>query len=158
MSKLNSHSFSGFTLIETLISLAIIMSLSVIGFQSFQNVNNSEALNKDISQIISVLRQARSLTLDSKNADQYGVHFENSQVVLFEGTTYISSDINNVKTSLNNRVRISSIVLSGGGSDIIFEQLTGKTSQDGNITLSLINNPSNIKRITVYKTGLAEIN
>lgn len=148
----------GFSLVEILISIAIIGIISVIGTQSFQSVNSSEALNKDSLQVISVLRQARALTLDSKDANQYGVHIQNSQVIMFEGATYVNNATGNITTSLNNRITISQISLTGGGVDIVFDPLTGKTGEDGTITLSLISDPATQKIITIYKTGLAQIN
>ncbi|HEY4505127.1 MAG TPA: prepilin-type N-terminal cleavage/methylation domain-containing protein [Candidatus Paceibacterota bacterium] len=154
------HNFeqNGFTIIEILIVLAIVALLSVVSFQSFGRINGSEAINKDAFQIISVLRQARSLTLDSKNGNQYGVHLESSRVVLFEGSSYDPNSTNNTIVSLSNRVTISSISLSGGGSDVVFEKVTGKTAKSGTVVISLINDNTQTKTITIYGTGLAEFN
>jgi len=58
---------------------------------------------------------------------------------------------------LNASDAVFNITLAGGGSDVIFNRLTGETSQNGVITLS---SPSTaqIKTVTVYKTGVVESN
>lgn len=156
--SLNKNLSSGFTVVEMLVVLGLVIVLSSIGLQSFQTLNTNESLNKDALQVLSVLRQARAFTLASKNADQYGVHFEATRVVLFDGDTYNSSDPANIETVLNTRVGISTISLATTTTDLVFDPLTGKTSEDGTVTLYSKKSPTTTRVITIYKTGIAQIN
>ncbi len=148
----------GFTLAETLMVVAITVMVSMIMFFSFSNYSSTEALSKDQARVVSVLEKARALTLDSYNSSQYGVHFATSTVTIFTGTTYNPANSSNLVTTLNPRVQISNITLVGGGSDILFNRLSGETNQMGTTTLSLVANDSVTRTVAIYSTGLIQPN
>lgn len=135
----------GFTLVEIIIIVAIIVILSALTFQSFSNLSEREALDKEALHVLSLLHEARSLTLSSKNATQYGVHLENSRAILFPGSSYSAGNPANKIVDLKESVTISTITLTGGGSDVIFNRLTGATGESGTTTLSLLADPSQTK-------------
>ncbi len=98
------------------------------------------------------------MTLASKNANQFGVHLESSQVTLFEGNTFVPGNSSNVVNLLNKRVNINSINLAGGGVDVIFQRLTGETVQSGTVTMALVASTTRTKTVTIYGTGLFQTN
>src|ERR1035437_5373941 len=120
----------GFTLLEILIVIAILAVLTVISLNTFVQIKNSQAQQMDTETIVETLRQARSQTLSSQSASQYGVHFASGAITLFTGASYVSNDPNNKIFTLSN-VNVITASLSGGGSDIVFNRLSGETSQDG---------------------------
>ncbi len=148
---------SGFTLIEILVVLAIVGLISIFIFTSLNNYKKFQALDKDKETIVQILRQARSQTLSSRNASQYGAHIASSTVTLFTGTTYSSSSASNQVFLLQASDNIMTISLNGGGSDVVFTRLTGETNQYGTITISSPTT-SKTKTVTIYKTGLVEAN
>lgn len=148
----------GLVLLELVIALSIMALLATTATLAFSMLQTSQALAKSSTLLISVLYQARSLTLGSKNNTQYGVHFETSKAVLFRGETYVPSDFYNVSSELDTSVNISSVALSDGGSEVLFERLTGKAVQQGSVVLVLNNEPAISKTITIYQSGLSEIN
>ena len=152
------HPTSGFTLLEVLASLAVVVILSLLATGAFNSLEKREALSKQSAIIVSLLGQARSLTVASKQASSYGIHFQVDKVVLFKGNTYIDGDTSNTVEPLHGAVQISSITLAGNGSDVIFDRLFGKTNQSGAITLSLASDPSQTKVITIFPSGIAESN
>lgn len=147
----------GFSLIEIIIVIAIFAALFVITLTAFSRFNNNQALNRSVSEVTSILNEARALTLASKNNAVYGVHFLSDRVTLFTGQIFSPSDPDNEVNVISSKVSISNIALSGGGDDIIFQRLTGKTNQNGTITLSLISDSSKSKTITVEVSGIIEI-
>lgn len=147
----------GFTLIEILIVITIIAVISTLIFVSFSRFNSTQTLNGTTQTVLSILDEARALTLASKNNLSYGVHFESSKVVLFGGTTYSATDPDNDVTTLNNRVTISDISLNGGVQDVLFDKLTGKTGQNGTVTVTLTFDASRFKIIKIGTTGVSEI-
>ncbi|MEK7574893.1 MAG: type II secretion system protein [Patescibacteria group bacterium] len=146
----------GFTLIEMLVVLSIGAILLFMVSGAFSKATYREALDKQTAIIISLLEQARSQTLSTKDDQSYGVHFEATKAVIFSGTTYSASAPSNVVELVNPLVRISTITLAGGVSDILFQRLTGETSQSGTITLSLAASSTQTKTITVFATGLTQ--
>jgi len=145
----------GFTTLEILIVLSIMSILTAIVFSAFINVRKNQALAIDTSTIVEVLRQARSQTLSSYSSSRYGVRLSSVKVTLFAGSSYNPNDSANKDFILNSSDTILTITLVGGGSDVLFDRLTGETSQNGTVVLS---SPSTgeTKTVTIYKTGLVE--
>lgn len=141
---------------EIIVVIAIFtIAISAI-LNSFGQLNQNQVINKNTELVSTVLREARSLTLASRGGNQYGVHLESSQAVLFQGSVYNSSATSNVSYLLNPLGNISIITLAGGGSEVVFDRLTGDTSQSGTIKLSVIADPSSTRTITISGTGLVE--
>ncbi len=146
---------AGFTILELFIVLAIVTAIAFGSVSIFVNFRNQQALDKDTEMIVEILQQARSQTLTSQNASQYGVHITASKITLFTGSTYSSSDPSNKDFPLTPSDTILTITLSGGGSDVIFQRLSGVTNQNGTVVLSSVA-AGKTKTIKIYKTGLIE--
>lgn len=148
----------GFSLIEMLIVITIISILAALSYVTFFDTNRTQALEKDRDLVIATLEQARSLTLASSGARQFGVHIQSDRIVLFPGSSYVSGNSENKTEFLNPLVTIASSSIAGGGTDITFERLTGKTSKTGTIGISLQSDPQKSYVITVSGTGVIESN
>jgi len=148
----------GFTLIELLLSLAIVGILVAVGVTSFSAQNRGETLQQEADKIVSLLGAARADTLAAREGTQYGIHFEEQRAVLFSGAAYSASAAGNRAQALHREVKISAISLFGGGSEVFFQKLTGKTAQSGTVTLSLVSDASKTKVITIAGTGVAYSN
>lgn len=148
----------GFTLIEILMAVAIIGLAVTIVTLSFGGLNASQALDKSVLNVISVLDEARAKTLSAVDDSQYGVRIEESQVILFRGASYSASDPGNEVTELHALVAIRNISLSGGGASVVFQRLTGATAQPGTFEVYLRQAADTFKTVTVNSTGVAEAN
>lgn len=148
----------GITMLELVVVIAIIIVLASLIITSFSAFRNSKILDTGTENVLSILAKARGNTLSSKNDYQYGVHLETSQVVLFRGGVYSSSDSSNEVAPLDSALEISSITLTGGGSDVIFDRLTGKTSMDGTVVVRVKSDNTKTKTITINATGSASVN
>ena len=147
----------GFTLVEVVVVAAIGAILTAILISSLPKLNASQALNGDALLVASIIRQARSQTLASKDASAYGVHFENTRVVLFKGLSYSANDSLNISSSLHSLIIISNVALTGG-SDVVFQRLTGETAESGSVTLALVDNPTITKVISISGMGVVNLN
>ena len=125
----------GVTLIELLVVIGILLLLYSIMVSALRTTNASAALDTETLKVSMELKESRSLTLSSKNANQFGVHLASSSVTIFEGALFVAGSATNTVMLLNPQTQISSIALSGGGSDVVFERLTGKTSTGGTIRI-----------------------
>ncbi|HCB35206.1 MAG: hypothetical protein A2W52_02110 [Candidatus Taylorbacteria bacterium RIFCSPHIGHO2_02_49_25] len=148
----------GFTLLEVLLALSIAAVIAVISFSSLFRFNAAEALNVETERTLSLLSQARTLTLAAKDGKSFGVHFEERKAVLFSGASYDPNDASNEILSINSEVRISAFALTGGGGEALFKKLSGATDQSGTVTLALVRDPSKTRVITIAPTGLAYSN
>jgi prepilin-type N-terminal cleavage/methylation domain-containing protein len=148
----------GFTMMEVLMGLVIIGILVTIVSLAFGKVNSGQALEKAASSALSVLDEARTMTLSSVDGSQYGVRIEDAQLVLFRGASYSAADPENVPSALNPLVGVRNVSLAGGGSSVVFQRLTGATTQYGSFEIYLRAATTTYKRITVSATGVSEEN
>ena len=144
-----------FTLLELLIAISIIMAVLFMSFNFFIKFGQKDALEKDKAGLISLMRNARLLSVASKDATAFGVHLESSKAVLFQGGTYVAGGANEKVMEFSKYVVMSGYALSQGTADIVFSRLTGNISNYGNITLSLTDN-STSTMITILQTGVVQ--
>ncbi len=145
----------GFTLIEVLLSLALVAIIAAMSVSAFVTLDKKEAVRQETGKVIALLNEARTLSISGENGDVYGVHFETTKTVLFKGSVYSAVAETNKVQMLNDAVQVSAITLSAGGSDVIFKKLTGATSQFGTITLASLKDPSATSTVTITATGVA---
>lgn len=148
----------GLTAIELVIVFGIMGILVSIVTTSFSGFRNNSILSVETENIVSLISQARTDTLSSKDDTVYGVHFETDRAVLFKGTTFTEPSADNIEIELDQKVELSTISLNGGGDDVVFKRLSGKTDEHGTITISLTDNASSSRMISIYTTGLVDVN
>lgn len=146
----------GFSLLELLITILILGIILTIVMTSLSGTNSNQALLKSTTEVLSVLDEARSMTLSAIDNSQYGVHIEADRVVRFKGSSYSAVSIDNRETLLNPLVGIRNITLTGGGVNVIFNRLTGTTAQPGTLEVYLKASTTNYKKISVQSTGVIE--
>lgn len=149
---------SGITLVEVMVIIFLVVIVSTIVFTNLSSFKKEQVLRNTASDIVTFLNKAKQNTLSSINSSSYGVHFENSRMILFSGNTYSSSDPNNEIVNFNSLVSIPTIggLNIGGGSDVVFERLTGDTL-GGTIKLQRNDNNTKYKIINISKTGLISL-
>ncbi|MEK7117925.1 MAG: type II secretion system protein [Patescibacteria group bacterium] len=146
----------GITLLEILVSVAILAALSLVGVWYFSSATKSQALQKDRQGVVALLSEARSLSLSSKDASPYGVHIEEFQVVLFKGTSYSAGASDNIPYQLHSAVHVDAHSLQDSGDDLVFSRLTGAVTNFGTIRISLKSDSMSSTTITVKDTGVIE--
>lgn len=147
------HFASGFTLIEVMFSLTFISILALLGYLSFAPLRTNADIVATGNQVIGVLQLARNRTLSSLNDTTHGVHFENDQYVLFSGDSYDAMAADNEVRELPAGVEIHDISVAGAP-DVLFDRLTGTTSNSGEIGLRLVSDNSETRTISVLASGI----
>lgn len=111
----------------------------------------SASLNSEEEKLVADLKQQqlKSMIGDTQGrsaSDQYGIHFDSGQYVLFHGTTYSVSDTANVVVNLPDDTQFNN-----PGFNVIFSKLSGTTSA----TIIELQNKtnSNLKRIHLNMLG-----
>lgn len=144
---------SGWSLVELIVVIAIFGILAVAAFVSFGGFRNAKTLETTVDEAVSLLNEARSKTLSSEDDSQYGVRFENFKMTLFKGDGYSSSSPSNKITAISPLVEISSVSLSGGGSDVVFQKINGKTGNFGSLIFRVKSDTSQFKTLNISSTG-----
>lgn len=145
----------GVTLIEIVIVIAIMGILGGIVLAAFWGRQDREILAASVTEALSLLEEARSRTISSKNFAQHGVHIEADRLVLFEGASYSPSSPSNETSVMNSKVAIGSVSLAGGGTDIVFTKVEGTTLQPGTFAVSLADGTASTT-IRIHGTGIIE--
>lgn len=122
---------SGFTLIEIMLSLAL---LGIIGgvsaplYQSFQNRNQLSVATNMAAQ---TMRRAQVMARATVSDTQWGVYIESGSITLFQGDDFTNRD-----TAFDERMDISPSISISGQQEYVFEKLTGQPAQIGSVTFS----------------------
>ena len=151
--KFSIHSFTrGFTLIETIVALAVLALLATVIASGLSSFREAAALNQAVDETLELLREARSKALASEGAVEYGVHFEATRVTLFRTGLFDPVDPANIAVVLPTAVTIVSINLSTTTGNVVFERLTGETFAAGAVTFTASRSGAT-RRIEVLPSG-----
>ncbi len=147
----------GITLLELLVVVGVVGMLSVVGISSFSRFRRNAALDAAKQDIITALFEARSLTLSSKNATTYGVHFQTDMVIRFAGTVYATGTATSTRAfyEFSPLVRLVDLTLTGGGSDVYFTRLSGQASKTGTVVVGVYNDTAR-STTTISASGIIE--
>jgi prepilin-type N-terminal cleavage/methylation domain-containing protein len=145
---------NGFTAIELLIAVSILTLLTAIILPVLSGFRKKETLLADAESVMELIAKARHDTLGAKMDMRYGVHLATTSVTYFVGTTYDSATTTNIVYNLDSGISIAGITLTGGGSDILFERLTGATQTNGTFRLEYDSDTTASTTITLTATGL----
>lgn len=146
----------GFTLIEILITVMIIGLLTATIIPSLLNFRRNSLLNTETQQVVTLINRARILAVSSKNDAQFGVHLETGKVVLFQGATYTAGLSTNEEHIIATGLTLSSISINGGGSEILFEKVTGSTTKNATTTL-LVSGTTSSSTILILNSGIVTL-
>ena len=145
-----------FTLIEIVVSAAVVVILASIATISFTGLREQQALANGAEEVRTLLSRARARTLAAEDDSVFGLHITAPSVTLFRGATYNPLAVDNELHTLDSLVTISAYAFSGGGADVVFDKRTGATSKYGTITIALVSDMSKTRVVTVTATGLVE--
>ena len=124
----------GFTLGEALITLAIFLILGVATTPFTVNFYQRYQLINERNLFVSLVREARTMSLAGNGATDHGVHIDTTQFTIFEGTSYEGR--NQAKDQIFPR---ETKVLVAGPADSIFKNMIGFISPAVPITYTMSN-------------------
>ncbi|MCK5080836.1 MAG: prepilin-type N-terminal cleavage/methylation domain-containing protein [Candidatus Moranbacteria bacterium] len=139
----------GYTLLEILLSVAIISVIAGFSISVYQTFQNRNDLDVTVGAMMDSLRRAHFFSQGIKNDSQWGVKIENSKIVLFQGNSFSTRD-----QSYDEEFLVSSTISSSGLQEIVFEKFSGTPDSVGLITLTSINNDS--RSISINSKGFLD--
>lgn len=159
MKKFNFKIQSGFTFIELIVAIGIIVVIATIGFLNLYNFRSESELDLTVREIISVLRNAQDRSISQEDGVQWGGYFENPSVgdgyyLLYKGvtTTVVS------KSVLRSSIQFLDPI-SNANKNVLFSSLSGLPIIDGIpnsstiIKIVLKNDSSKVRVIFVNSNG-----
>jgi hypothetical protein len=122
---------SGFSLVETILVTAILITLMSITWVSALPTLRTTYLSTSVDTMVSDIKRQQlkamtGFTEGRTTHDHYGVRLEANRYVLFHGSSYSSSEPTNQTVSFQNNVAFQSAGFPS--SQIIFTGVTGEIS------------------------------
>lgn len=149
---------SGFTLIEILVVVSILVVLGAISIPAFDAFLKSSDVDNGMQEFQAVLRLAQSKTVSSENESQYGVFIDTSvsphKYVIFKGVSYVTRDTAFDQLFWLSKTTEFSGISLGGGNEVVFNRLTGYATQSGSVSIRLKADVSKIKTIYIAGSGV----
>ncbi len=149
---------AGFTILELTVVIAIFLIVAVISIPSIVSLQKTPDLSTAAEEVIGGLRLAQNKTLAFEYSGQYGVYFDTAsspqQFIIFQGSSYATrvSAYDQVRP-IPTTVEFSSVNV-GASNQVVFDKLTGSTTNSGSVTLRLKSDPSQTLTVYVDSTGI----
>ena len=137
---------TGFTLIEVLLSLALLAGIIGIGTPVYQNIQNRNALALASVVTAETARRAQVLAQGSVGDQSWGVHLTSGVITLFQGAGYATRD-----TSFDEVFEIAPSITISGAQEYLFLKSTGRVQTVGTTTLTSVEGVS--KDIAINELG-----
>jgi prepilin-type N-terminal cleavage/methylation domain-containing protein len=141
----------GFSLIEVTIVLGLIGVIAAFGVaMSYSSLSKTSVTQERDLFVTLLLRGTRAAAIANMQETPHGVYIDdaNNQYILFNGTTYSSSDPDNRTIPYTNDVIT---VTNTGGSTVVFDQISGNVIT-GAGTIS-IGNGEATQQIIIRESG-----
>jgi prepilin-type N-terminal cleavage/methylation domain-containing protein len=121
---------AGFTLIEVLLTVAIIGMVTGMGALLVQSFHARPDLDASKGALGSMLRRAQILSVAQVNDSSWGVHLEGGVITLFQGVSWISR-----VPSSDETYTVPSSITTSGLAEVIFSEVWGLPNTTGTTTL-----------------------
>lgn len=110
----------GFTMLEMLLSVAIIGIIAGLSAPVFVAFSNRQDIIQAEKNIVDALRRAQQYSANERVNSQWGVRFQPGSVIVFRGASYATRD-----ASYDEISSMPSTVAMSYTGDIVFSQLYG---------------------------------
>lgn len=136
----------GFSLLEVLLSMAIIGVLAGVSLPIYNSFVVRNDLDLTTQQVANILRRAQTYARGMKDDSGWGVRIQSSSVTLYKGSSFTGRN-----TNFDEILALSSSTATGLG-DVQFAKLTAAPNTTGSITLT--SNANDIRTVTLNAKGV----
>jgi prepilin-type N-terminal cleavage/methylation domain-containing protein len=141
---------AGFTLLELLLSVAMIAILTSILIPLSRSYYTKNGLSLATDSAVQAIRQAENYARAQVNDTRWGVYVMTGHVVIFSGDTYATRT-----TSEDIIFDIATNISISGSSEIVFEKLSALPLAEGTFTFTDVD--GKVAHIVVSPRGLVSI-
>lgn len=141
-----SNMSKGFTIIEMMLSIAVIAIIAGIGTPIYQSTQVRNDLENASVAYAQSLRHAQILSRAMDGDTSWGVKIQSGSIVLFKGVSYATRD-----NTFDEVSDVPTSITPSGVTEIVFTKFTGLPATTG--TLTLTSSLNDIKTITINEKG-----
>jgi prepilin-type N-terminal cleavage/methylation domain-containing protein len=139
----------GFTLVELLLSVAILTLLTGLSLPVYETFVRRNDLDLTTQSVVSSIRRAETYARANSGDSTWGVEFLSSGVTLFKGASYATRD-----TTWDETISLPNTVTLSGTSEIVFGKLSAAPNAVVSVTLSSTTNDA--RTVTVNGEGMVD--
>lgn len=130
----------GFTIIELILVVAIMLTLSVMAPVFYSRFLLQNAVANTVDQFTGSFRKAQTYSMMGKQGSAWSVNYSSNAITLYKGTSFASRD-----SSFDEKFSVNSSVSVSGITDVSFARFSGLPNPStSSITVSSGNNSKNI--------------
>ena len=138
----------GFTLIEIILVISLVLIVSAATIPSYSKFINGRKLQSEQNKLVENIRYARELAESGKRNSNFGVYFQADRYVLYQGDSYGNRDSSQDQIfELSKNIELSNL------NEVNFEKARGTPSATGTLRVTNTANEK-FKDIKVNKEGL----
>jgi prepilin-type N-terminal cleavage/methylation domain-containing protein len=137
---------AGFTLVEVLLSVVIIGTLTAVSLPVYESFSRRNDLDIATQNIAFMLRRAETYARAVNYDNAWSVEIQSSSAILFQGTVFASRN-----TAYDEIVSIPSSITPSGLTEIQFAKFNAAPNTTGTITLTSTANDT--RTVTVNAKG-----
>ncbi|MBI5356233.1 type II secretion system protein [Candidatus Collierbacteria bacterium] len=136
----------GFTLLELLLSVAIISLLAGLSLPVYRTLLSKNDLDIAAVTIAQSVRRAQVLSQAVDGDINWGVKIQSGSIVVFKGASYAARDIN-----FDETFDVPTTIGVSGATEIVFAKFTGLPQTTGTVSLS---SETNSRSVTINEKGM----
>ena len=138
----------GFTLIELMLSIAILGLLTGLSIPLYATFSNRNSLDLATQNVATLLRRAETYSRGAKLDTQWGVELQSDKATLFNGSNFAGRNV-----AYDEVVTTSPSVGLSGLNEVLFSKLGGIPQATGSITVTSTNS-GEARMITINAKGV----
>ncbi len=140
---------SAFTLLEVLLSIAIIGVLTVISIPVSRTLQVRNDTDVAVAVAVQDFRRAQVLAQAVDGDNTWGVHAQTGSITFFKGASYAARDAN-----FDEIFDLPNSIIFSGLQEVVFAKLTGYPQTTG--TLTLTTSAGDVRNISINAKGTIE--
>lgn len=145
MRKLNT---AGFTIVELMIVIGILVVIAATASPLFGNLNNNSQLDAARDILVQDLYQAQTFSRNRSRDTSWGVAVNGQVITLFSGTSYAARD-----TASDIVYTVPSAITLSGSSQIVYSKLYGLPTTTGSFGFTT---KGKTATVTINSKGMVE--
>lgn len=136
----------GFTLLELLLSIALISVLAGFSLPIYRTLIKKNDLDIAVNSIAASMRRAQILSQAVDGDISWGVKVQSGSIVVFKGASYTTRD-----TAYDESFDLQSSTSPSGTTEVVFAKLTGLPQSTGTTTLT---SESDTRTVSINAKGM----
>jgi len=148
IAKANKKNF-GFTLIEVLLSVALLAVLAGFSLPVYRALQVRNDLDIATNTVVQSLYRAQVLSQAVSSDASWGVYVGVGEIVIFQGDSYVTRD-----DIWDEVFDLPTDITPSGLAAVVFDRFTGDTQTTGSVILN--SNTNETKTITINNKGMVD--